>query len=143
MGFCLGAYLAGTDVGSEIMQRGSQVENDEDTAIQVDWTFTNGTKDKGRWLYFQEGAYVEEFDSYKGEVLARYSKTSDIADSVIRYGQGWVGLPGTHPEAYMSWYPDGMSFNFAYGFLAATLNGGKSGRVCVKPPAIGGYVTRS
>lgn len=99
MGFCLGAYLAGTGpgygltpsgttVGSDITRRGAQVTDDEDTVIQVDWTFSNGSLEKNKWLYFQEGAYIEVFDSCEGEVLARYSKTGDVAASVTRYGQG-------------------------------------------------------
>ncbi|KAK7184824.1 hypothetical protein PSPO01_09135 [Paraphaeosphaeria sporulosa] len=55
MGFCLGAYLA------EITRKGAQVRKEDDRVIQVDWTFSNCTTEKGRWLNFQEGAYVEYF----------------------------------------------------------------------------------
>jgi glutamine amidotransferase-like uncharacterized protein len=114
LGFCLGAYLAGNspgyglvpkgvDVRSEITKPNSPVRDDEDTVIQVDWIFRNGSKNNNRWLYFQEGAYITEFDPREGDVLARYSKSRDIAASVTRYGKGWVGLTGPHPEADQTW----------------------------------------
>jgi glutamine amidotransferase-like uncharacterized protein len=145
----------GTDVRSEINNPKSPVQNDKDTVIQVDWTFKNGYTKNNRWLYFQEGAYITEFNASEGQILARYSKSRDIAASVTKYGQGWVGLTGPHPEADQSWCeycllsdidrtamanvlnlddeaeienPDGVIREFALDFLAATLAGGRRGR---------------
>ncbi|KAJ4286502.1 hypothetical protein N0V90_013202 [Kalmusia sp. IMI 367209] len=141
LGFCLGAYLAGStpgfellpdgiNVGSEVGRPGSQVGNENDTVIQVDWTFNNGQTEKNKWLYFQDGAYVTEFESEQGKVVARYSTSRDIAASVTQYGDGWVGLVGPHPEADESWYsdanitnPDGIDFKFGYDFLLAAIPG--------------------
>lgn len=119
-GFCLGAYLAGHDPGfdllpadcdtdEEITQKGAQVTTTKDTIIQVDWSFQTGPlkgeKRDGRWLYFQDGAVVD-LGSKRGEdvlVLGRYSSNGDVAACVSRFGGGWVGLVGPHPEADGSW----------------------------------------
>lgn len=115
LGFCLGAYLAGNtpgfgllpngvDVGSEAEQPGSQVGNDDNAIIQVDWTFSgHGQTEKNRWLFFQEGAYIKGMKKDQGTVIARYSKSGDVAGSVTKYGSGWVGLIGPHPEADETW----------------------------------------
>ena len=53
MDFCLGAYLAGNSPGfgllprgadatDERSQHGAQVTSENDTVIQVDWTFSSG-----------------------------------------------------------------------------------------------------
>ncbi|KAM5381878.1 hypothetical protein ACJZ2D_002868 [Fusarium nematophilum] len=148
LGFCLGAYLAGhspgfgllphgSDTDSECEQPESQVTSDEDTVIQVDWTFVSGKTEKNRWLYFQEGPLITGLDEMlrdasRGRILARYSKSGDIAAAVTPYGNGWVGLVGPHPEATQDWYsdeginnPDGISFDVGYDLIAATLNGGR------------------
>lgn len=81
------------------------MKDDDDTIIQVDWTFKSGTTQKGRWVYFQEGTLidVEKIPNGQGRILARYSKSGDVAASVTKYGKGWVGLVGPHPEADEQW----------------------------------------
>lgn len=121
LGFCVGAYLAGPDEGfnlfpsgvradQEIDQRNSQVDDEEDTVIHVDWTFSSGDKqcktEKNRWLYFQDGAAIlgkVGKDGNKGKVLGRYSKSKDVAAYVVGYKKGIVGVVGPHPEADKSW----------------------------------------
>lgn len=93
----------GVSVGSEIDQRHSQISSDKDTVIQVDWTFQSGKTEKARWLYFQEGAFVRGLDGENGKILARYSKSKDVAASVTSRGKGAVGLVGPHPEADELW----------------------------------------
>lgn len=119
IGFCLGAYLAGHDPGfdllspkddadEEVSQPGAQVTDDEeDTVIQIDWTFTTGPR-KGqtehkRWLYFQDGAMFDVAKGSKAQVLGRYSSNGDVAAMLTSFGAGWVGLVGPHPEADESW----------------------------------------
>lgn len=113
LGFCLGAYLAGytpgfkllpkgADVDSECEQPDSQVTTDEDTMIQVDWTFTSGKTEKNKWLYFQDGPFIDGLKDQES-VIARYSKSGNVAASVTRYGKGRVGLVGPHPEADEEW----------------------------------------
>lgn len=93
----------GSDARSEIENPKSPVRTDKDAVIQVDWSFRNGSTKDHQWLYFQEGAYMTQFKPCEGEVLARYSETKDIAASVTKYGKGWVGLTGPHPEADQTW----------------------------------------
>lgn len=120
VGFCLGAYLAGRDPGfgilpkgvdadTEISQNDAEVDDERNTVIRVDWTFSNGDKEgkteKGRWLYFQDGASIEGQvdDKKKGKVLGRYSESGDVAAYVSGYGKGVVGVVGPHPEATKDW----------------------------------------
>ena len=166
LGFCLGAYLAGhspgfgllpkkADTDSEIEQPGSQVTNDDDTVIQVDWTWSAGSKagqtTKDRWIYFQEGAVIQGLKPSKTAfILGRYSKSGGVAASLNKYGNGWVGLVGPHPEANQKWCeymldesentgeatltstvddeditaPDGLQYDIGYDLIEATMAGG-------------------
>lgn len=119
LGICLGAYLCGhapgfglfpkgADTDSECTQRGAQVTSDEDAIIQVDWTFSHGPQagqtHKNQWIYYQEGPCINNFpetdDSF---VVARYSKTGHVAATLNKFGRGWVGCIGPHPEADQTW----------------------------------------
>ncbi|CAK4033427.1 Hypothetical predicted protein [Lecanosticta acicola] len=144
IGFCLGAYLAGhgpgfdllhpkDDTDQEVKQPDSQVKDEEkDTIIQVDWDFSNGTKAKGRWMYFQDGAVIELEHGSKAKVLGRYSSNGNPAATLNKFGKGWVGVIGPHPEADQSWYdsygisnPDGIHFDIGYDFLGTVVNAGR------------------
>lgn len=118
LGFCLGAFLAGPDTGfglipegdkaaREIERPNAQVDDMEDTVIQVDWTFSTGKKqgttERERWLYFQDGAAFILSDHSPTTVLARYSQNGDVASALNAFGQGWVANVGPHPEADQSW----------------------------------------
>ncbi|EAT90838.1 hypothetical protein HBI56_216790 [Parastagonospora nodorum] len=148
MGFCLGAYLAGksalnlmpsgVNIVSEIERDNAQVGNDKDTTIQVDWKFNTSTSrpklEKGRWVYFQEGATMLGFKASDPHVIARYSANQDVAASVTPYGKGFIGLVGPHPEAYELWYesakiknPEGMRTDIGYDFVRATVDGIRAG----------------
>lgn len=120
LGFCLGAFLAGSSPGfgllpsgagatSERQQTNAQVKSSKDTIIQVDWTFrsTVSTFDKGttansQWVYFQDGAVITGLND-NSTVLGRYSQNGDVAASLTPYGKGWVALTGPHPEATSDW----------------------------------------
>ncbi|KAH7324207.1 hypothetical protein B0I35DRAFT_158096 [Stachybotrys elegans] len=119
MGFCLGAYLAGRspglgllpkgiDTDSECEQEGAQVSDGRDAVIQVDWEFNSGSPysnvQRGRWLYFQEGAMLTGFKGEDPRILARYSSNGDVAASATSFGRGFVGLTGPHPEATKDWF---------------------------------------
>ncbi|KAK4502095.1 hypothetical protein PRZ48_007906 [Zasmidium cellare] len=143
LGFCLGAYLAGHDPGfnllrpqddadEETSQPGAQVDDEEDTVIQVDWTFSTGSKkgqtDHRRWLYFQDGANFKLSKKSSAQVLGRYSSNGDAAAILTTFGAGWVGLIGPHPEADQDWYddadisnPDGIHFDIGHDFVEATV----------------------
>lgn len=118
LGFCLGAFLAGPDTGFDLIPEGdkaareierpnAQVDDIDDTVIQVDWTFSagkkQGTTERERWLYFQDGAAFVLSDHSPTTVLARYSQNGDVASALNAFGQGWVANVGPHPEADQSW----------------------------------------
>jgi hypothetical protein len=115
----LGAYLAGytpglgllpesADVDSEYSLPNSQVQDDKDTIIQIDWNWQYGKEagqtQKDQWIFFQDGACVEDFIENKTDiVLARYSTSGRVAAAVNKFGKGKVGVCGPHPEADQSW----------------------------------------
>jgi glutamine amidotransferase-like uncharacterized protein len=119
MGFCLGAYMAGSPgfdilppgyhVNEECIQSGAEVQNRSNTMIQVDWKWSNGSKAgsvEKRWMFFQDGSVVLGHEGQQAEglkVLARYSSNGDIAATLSPYGNGRVGTVGPHPEADKSW----------------------------------------
>jgi hypothetical protein len=144
------------DTNSEIDQKGAQVRDDRDAIIQIDWTWSSGEKagqtTKNTWIYFQEGALIEGLKPNATTfVLGRYSKSGNVAASLSKYGDGWVGLMGPHPEATQSWceydssvrsrnriwrltavqvdeyglsHPDGLQFDIGYDFVEAAMAGG-------------------
>jgi hypothetical protein len=91
----------------EIEEPGSQVQDEDDTIIQVDWEFSTGTKKgekaRGRWMYFQDGVALTLGKESPAVVLGRYSSTGDVAAFLSPFGRGWVGCVGPHPEADQSW----------------------------------------
>lgn len=95
------------NVAQEIEAPGSQVDDEDDTIIQVDWTFSTGKKkgktERKRWLYFQDGAALMLAEGSEARVLARYERTGDVAALVCGFGKGWVGCVGPHPEADQAW----------------------------------------
>jgi glutamine amidotransferase-like uncharacterized protein len=118
VGFCLGAYMAGHDPGyglipagdqvaQEIEEPGAQVGGEEDTIIQVDWSFSTGKKEgkteRERWLYFQDGPVFTVAENSPAKVMARYSKTGGVAAVLNGFGKGWVANVGPHPEADRAW----------------------------------------
>lgn len=168
MGFCLGAYLAGhtpgfgllprgADTDAENDQEGAQVTTDADAIVQVDWRFATGPQAgrtaAGRWLYFQEGAVIRGLrESETAIVLGRYSQGGRVAASLTKYGEGWVGLVGPHPEATLEWCklilplpsmgirltrrrravaienldcPHGEQFDIGHDLIEATMAGGR------------------
>ncbi|OAQ97441.1 hypothetical protein LLEC1_05915 [Akanthomyces lecanii] len=164
LGFCLGAYLAGdspglallpngTQISPESDERGAQVKDDRDTMIQVNWSFSSGANAgktaENRWVYFQEGSVVKNFvENSTNHVLARYSSTGHVAATLNKYGEGWVGTTGPHPEANQlcQFAPvpairnnadddtvdvvnlsatDGLQFDIGHDLIEATMSGGK------------------
>jgi glutamine amidotransferase-like uncharacterized protein len=118
LGFCLGAFLAGPQHGFDLLPMGdkvireierpnAQVDDIDDTVIQVDWKYSTGRKigttDHKRWLYFQDGAAFLLSKNSPTTVLGRYSRNGDVAATLNAYGGGWVANIGPHPEADQSW----------------------------------------
>ncbi|CZT15705.1 uncharacterized protein RCC_01539 [Ramularia collo-cygni] len=146
-GICLGAFFGGpspgygllpegADAKSEMLQKGAQVTNADDAVIQMDWMWATGPKAgqaiKKRWVYFQDGAVILKFVQGKDAfVLGRYSSNGDVAATLNKFGRGWVGLVGPHPEADQDWFddedlraPDGLSFDIGHDLIEAIMSGG-------------------
>ncbi|KAG6088407.1 hypothetical protein E4U31_004978 [Claviceps sp. LM219 group G6] len=158
LGFCLGAFLAGSTPGFRLLPPGAnatperkapdaQVTGQEDTMIQVDWTFrsstsrgTSNSQNGGagagetaarRWLYFQDGAVITGLPRDDGNmtVLGRYSSNGNVAASLTPLGRGVVALVGPHPEATPDWYrayrlenPDGIHYDIGFDFINAAMD---------------------
>jgi glutamine amidotransferase-like uncharacterized protein len=113
LGFCLGAYFAGTpgynflpkgdNTNEECTQPGAQATNRSNTIIQLDWTFHTGPKagsTEKRWAFFQDGAVMLVEKNMTGvEVLAKYASNHDIAATLNPFGKGIVATTGAHVEA--------------------------------------------
>lgn len=126
LGFCLGAYLAGTpgfrllpgDTRRYITTRKAVVHTDRETVIPVHW------QGSLRHMYFQDGPVFRLRRGADTHVLARYTNGLPAA-VVTKYGRGVVGVVGPHPEADANWYenglrnPDGIRPDLGYDFLDA------------------------
>ncbi|KAG6008961.1 hypothetical protein E4U21_003513 [Claviceps maximensis] len=149
LGFCLGAFLAGSTPGFQLLpaginavperkSEGAQVTGTEDTMIQVDWTyqssqvssFGRGETAKSQWLYFQDGAVITGLsEGDNTTVLGRYSSNGNVAASLTPLGKGIIALVGPHPEAPSDWYrtyrlenPDGIKYDIGYDFVNAAMD---------------------
>lgn len=124
LGVCLGAYLAGTLPGFDLLpgrgqtdqyitSRGAVVTSEIDTVVPLYW------RGALRHVYFQDGTRLMiDQNAAPAHIIAAYTN-GEIAAAVQNYGKGRVGMVGPHPEADESWYsmyglknPDGrMSFD--------------------------------
>lgn len=108
LGFCLGAYLAGTRSGFGLFDGtvrpyassdGADVDDGAET-VTVSW---RGTP---RRMYFQDGAAFDLPPGSTAEVPGRYS--NGLAAALVQdVGTGRIGLVGTHPEADETWFSGG------------------------------------
>lgn len=132
LGFCMGAYLAGSRPGMGLLApgntsqwiatRGASVRDESDSVIRIRWGKTR------RWMYFQDGAYMLPSRVPGERVLARYSNGL-VAALVKPHGLGRVGVVGPHPEADRSWYAgglwrrdrDGLDLAFGHRLVNATM----------------------
>lgn len=110
LGFCMGAYLAGSDPGMGLLapgdtagyaeSEGSLVSGSVAAVIPVEW---NG---ETRYQFAQEPAIILESGVEGERVLSRF--TNGQINALVRpLGEGAVGVVGTHPEAGPDWFtPD-------------------------------------
>lgn len=106
LGFCLGAYLAGSNPGYGLLpgevyryidSPNASVDTDEYTTVMTDWSGDS------REMYFQDGPAFSLSPSAPARVLATYPG-GEAAAVVASYGRGRVGLVGPHPEADRAWF---------------------------------------
>lgn len=134
LGFCLGAYLAGTDHGfglfpgtirQYIDTESATVADTEDTVVRLLW------RGEPRHMYFQDGPTFtvpgNDWARIGGQTLAHYDN-GGAAAVITTYKAGRVGLVGPHPEADESWYsaaglsnPDGIRFDLGHDLVRTTL----------------------
>ncbi|CAF4262123.1 unnamed protein product, partial [Adineta steineri] len=130
LGICLGAYLAGSEPGFDLLpgsgdtdqyitSKDAVVTSEIDTVVPLLW------RQKLRHVYFQDGTRFDlDQTAAPTEILATYTN-GEIAAAVQHYGQGRVGMIGPHLEADEEWYathslknPDGkMSFDLFYDLI--------------------------
>lgn len=132
LGFCLGAYIAGStpgfgllpgDAAEYVGSAGASVPDTNDTVIPVTW---GGA---ARHMYFQDGPRFTITAGKPVTVLATYD-TGAPAALVAPYGSGRVGVVGPHPEADQAWYrnsnlhnPDGIKFDLGHDLIEQTVHG--------------------
>lgn len=132
LGFCMGAYLAGSqpgaglllpgNTGQYIRTPGASVSTPRNAVIPVRWG-------KARRRHFaQDPAYIVPSRVAGERVLSRF--TNGRVNALVRpYGRGAVGVVGTHPEATRSWYTgtlwsrdtDGLDRRQGLALMRATL----------------------
>lgn len=107
VGFCMGAYLAGTNpgmgllspgnTGQYIRTRGASVKTTRNAVIPIGW------QGAGRRHFAQDPPYIIPSGVAGERILSRF--TNNKVNALVRpYGEGGVGVVGTHPEATRSWY---------------------------------------
>lgn len=112
LGFCMGAYLAGSDPGMGLLSPGdttayaesaeSLVNGSEEAVIPVEWD------DELRYQYAQDAAVITESGVAGERVLSRF--TNGTVNALVRpVGDGAVGVVGTHPEATADWFTPDMA----------------------------------
>lgn len=108
LGICMGAFLAGSDPGLDLLGPAdtggyidlpnAQVRDDRDTLVALEWDARTVQ------AYFQDGSYVA--GNLAGfDVVATYQGGPAVA-VVGPSDEGVVGVIGTHPEAPVSWYAE-------------------------------------
>lgn len=134
LGFCQGAYLAGSgpgmgllspgNTGQYIATKGATTHSTADTVVPIRWG------NQTRQVFFQDGPYMTRSGVRGERVLARYSNRR-IAALVKPYGKGRVGVVGPHPEAPQRWFRqagiaskdlDGLDGRLGRSLIDATMN---------------------
>lgn len=107
VGFCMGAYLAGSgpgmgllapgDTGQYIETSRASVKTTRDAVIPVGW------QGSSRRHFAQDPPHIVASGLAGERVLSRF--TNGRINALVKpYGKGGVGVVGTHPEATRGWY---------------------------------------
>jgi biotin protein ligase-like protein len=132
LGFCMGAYLAGSDPGMGLLApgntgeydktRGAEVTTAAEAVIPLRW---GGSI---RYQYVQDAPYIVASGVPGEQILSRF--TNGRINALVRpYKNGGVGVVGSHPEADRSWYTarmwrqdrDGLDYAQGLQLIAATM----------------------
>ena len=111
LGFCMGAYLAGSDPGLGLLEPGDTrqysqtpgalVTGPEEAVIELLW------EGSASYHYVQDPAVILPSGVSGERVLSTF--TNGTANALVRpYHDGWVAVVGSHPEAERDWYTDGL-----------------------------------
>lgn len=111
LGFCMGAYLAGSDPGVGLLSpgdtgryieaAGAEITTTDDAVISVLW------EGERRLQFAQDPAYIVPSGVAGEQILSTFD--NGLANALMRpYGEGMVAVVGTHPEADRTWYTDGL-----------------------------------
>jgi glutamine amidotransferase-like uncharacterized protein len=106
LGFCLGAYLAGSNPGYGLFPgRVYRYIDSPDAAVSsADYTTVETTwGGEFKKMYFQDGPAFELDPGAPATVLATYPG-GEAAAVVASCGRGRIGLIGPHPEAGLDWF---------------------------------------
>lgn len=111
LGLCMGAYLAGSDPGMDLLapgdaggyidQPGARVSTAEDAVVPVLW---GGER---RMQFAQDPAFILP-SGEDGEIILSTFDNGLVNALVRPYGEGMVAVVGTHPEADRSWYSEDL-----------------------------------
>lgn len=109
VGFCMGAYLAGSEPGLGLLSpgntaqyihtRGASVTTTRDAVIPIKW------EGSSQLHFAQDPSYIIPSGVAGEKILSRFSN-GKVNSLVKPYGKGGVGVVGTHPEATRAWYTD-------------------------------------
>jgi glutamine amidotransferase-like uncharacterized protein len=110
LGFCLGAYLAGSDPGFGLLPGTvyRYIDSPEATVSSAEYTTVETIwGEDTEEMYFQDGPAFELRPNAPAKVLATYS-SGETAAVIASYGRGRVGVVGPHPEADLTWFDSTM-----------------------------------
>lgn len=111
LGFCMGAYLAGSNPGMGMLapgdtdeysaSPGALVHGSDEAVIPINWGSTQHDN------YVQDAPYIIPSGVTGERILSTF--TNGKVNALTRpYGSGALGVVGSHPEADRSWYTDAL-----------------------------------
>lgn len=131
LGFCLGAYLAGSNPGFGLLpgaairyisSPGATVTSTSYTTVAIDW------RGQPKQMYFQDGPAFRLSPHAPATVLATYPN-GEPAALTASFGRGRVGVVGPHPEAELNWFgptvvnpTDAMHPEVGHDLIEQTIN---------------------
>lgn len=144
VGFCMGAYLAGSNPGMGLLSPGDTGDYDQSPGASVTTTAEAVIPvwwgAEPRYPYVQDPPYVIAAGALGERVLSRFTN-GKINALVQPFHRGSVGVVGTHPEADRSWYTtqlwradsDGLDYAQGLQLIAAVMSPAPSQHALTSP----------